>query len=226
MGFTSQHPSARAIHIAIADDHPVIRHAAAAALKGMTGVHIVASVASGAELLTALQGTRCDLIITDLLMPGAQADSDGLPLMQRLKRLYPDTPILVFTMVRNRDVLLEVDQMNVAGIVTKSEEVGVFIEATLNVVVQRLQYRSAAVRAILDAPPPATPALHDRSPLSGKELEVIRLYGAGLSLTEIAARLNRSISTIATQKGNAMRKLGIERNADMIRYVQSNRLIQ
>ena len=68
--------------------------------------------------------------------------------------------------------------------------------------------------------------LADRSTLTGKELEVIRLYGAGLSLTDIAARLNRSVSTIATQKGNAMRKLGIATNADMIRYTLINRLIQ
>jgi two-component system, NarL family, captular synthesis response regulator RcsB len=210
----------------IADDHPVIRHAAAAAFSRIAGMQIASSVASGAELLDALQTGKRHLIVTDLLMHGVQADRDGLHLIRRLKRLYPDTPILVFTMVRNRDILQELDQMDVAGIVTKSESIGVFIEAVQHVALHMQRYRSAGVQAILDAPRPEVMELADRSTLTGKELEVIRLYGAGLSLTDIAARLNRSVSTIATQKGNAMRKLGIATNADMIRYTLINRLIQ
>ncbi|CAB3756863.1 Transcriptional regulatory protein RcsB [Paraburkholderia humisilvae] len=195
-------------------------------MSRIAGMQIAASVASGAELLDALQTGPWHLIITDLLMHGVQADRDGLHLVRQLKRLYPDTPILVFTMVRNRDILQELEQINVAGIVTKSESVGTFAEAVAEVAMHRKRYRSAGVKAILDGPRPSVPGLADRSSLTGKELEVIRLYGAGLSLTEIAARLHRSVSTIATQKSNAMRKLGITTNADMIRYAHITRLIR
>jgi two-component system, NarL family, captular synthesis response regulator RcsB len=222
----SNDPSSREIRIALADDHPVIRHAAATAIGRIAGMQIAASVASGTELLDILQTGTWHLIVTDLLMHSEHADRDGLHLVKRLKTLYPAIPIVVFTMVRNRDILHELDQMEVAGIVTKSESIGVFMEALLDVAVHRQTYRSAAVQDILRSPHAAMPEPVVRSSLTGKELEVIRLYGAGLSLTEIAARLHRSISTVATQKGKAMRKLGIATNADMIRYVQANRLIQ
>jgi two-component system, NarL family, captular synthesis response regulator RcsB len=222
----SHNPLSREIRIAVADDHPVIRHAVAAAIGRIEGMHIAASVASGTELLDALQTEKWHLIVTDLLMYSEQADGDGLHLVRRLQQLYPAIPIMVFTMVHNRDILHELDQMEVAGIVSKSESIGVFMEAVLDVAVHRQPFRSASVQDILRGPPITMHEPAARFSLTGKELEVIRLYGAGLTLTEIAARLNRSISTVATQKGKAMRKLGIETNADMIRYAQANRLIQ
>jgi two-component system, NarL family, captular synthesis response regulator RcsB len=216
----------REIRIVMADDHPVIRHAAVAAIGRISGMHIAASVASGTELLDALQTGEWHLIVTDLLMHSEHADRDGLHLVRHLKRLYPAIPVIVFTMVRNRDILHELDQMEVEGIVTKSESIGVFMEAVLDVAVHRQPYRSPSVLDILRGPHVTVPEPAVRASLTGKELEVIRLYGAGLTLTEIAARLHRSISTVATQKSKAMRKLGIETNADMIRYVQANRLAQ
>jgi two-component system, NarL family, captular synthesis response regulator RcsB len=216
----------REIRIALADDHPVIRHAAAAAIGRIAGMNIAASVASGAELLDVLQTGEWHLIVTDLLMHDVEPDRDGLQLVKRLKRLYPATPIIVFTMVRNRDILQELDQMDIAGIVTKSESVGAFMEAVLDVASHGQRYRSAGVQEALNAAPVSAAEPVDRPALTAREFEVIRLYGSGLTLTEIAARLNRSISTVATQKSKAMRKLGIETNADMIRYAQANRLIQ
>ncbi|MDQ7976331.1 response regulator transcription factor [Paraburkholderia sp. SARCC-3016] len=222
----SNSPISRELRIAIADDHPVIRHAAAAAFAQIPGMHIAASVASGAELLEALHSGAWDLIVTDLLMPSEQIDGDGLHLVRRLKRLHPGIPIMVFTMVRNRDIVRELDQIGIAGIVTKSESIGVFMEAVLDVAVHRQRYRSAGVQDILRGPHATMPEPVVRPSLTPREFEVIRLYGAGLSLTEIAVRLHRSISTVATQKSKAMRKLGIETNAEMIRFVQANRLIQ
>jgi two-component system capsular synthesis response regulator RcsB len=54
--------------------------------------------------------------------------------------------------------------------------------------------------------------------LSARELEVVRLYASGMSLTEIAQQEKRSITTVATQKISAMRKLKIATNTDLIKY--------
>ena len=55
-------------------------------------------------------------------------------------------------------------------------------------------------------------------PLTRREMEVVRLFVSGLSIGDIAQRLNRGKQTISTQKIMAMRKLGIEREADLFRY--------
>ena len=61
--------------------------------------------------------------------------------------------------------------------------------------------------------------------LSKRELEVVRLFVSGMTITEIAAQLKRSIKTISTQKNTAMRKLGIERDSELFQYAQSNGLL-
>jgi two-component system capsular synthesis response regulator RcsB len=65
---------------------------------------------------------------------------------------------------------------------------------------------------------PATRALTTR------EIEVVRLFGAGYTVGEIAAQLHRSKQTISSQKSSAMKKLGIVRDADLIRYNDEQKL--
>jgi two-component system capsular synthesis response regulator RcsB len=61
--------------------------------------------------------------------------------------------------------------------------------------------------------------------LTKKELEVVRHFALGASLTEIARKVNRSISTVATQKSAAMKKLRLRTNAELVLYAQENGLV-
>ncbi|MEX1843606.1 response regulator transcription factor [Enterobacter cloacae] len=54
--------------------------------------------------------------------------------------------------------------------------------------------------------------------LTQKEIEVVKLLASGIPMVHIAKIKNRSISTVATHKYNAMRKLGISTNAELIRH--------
>ncbi|KAG1246118.1 hypothetical protein G6F68_014777 [Rhizopus microsporus] len=54
--------------------------------------------------------------------------------------------------------------------------------------------------------------------LSPREQEVGDLFTAGLSVAEIARKLDRKKQTVSTQKNNAMRKLGIERDAELLTF--------
>ncbi|MBI5443270.1 MAG: response regulator transcription factor [Deltaproteobacteria bacterium] len=56
------------------------------------------------------------------------------------------------------------------------------------------------------------------SPLSPKELEVIRLFGEGYSVREIASRLGRSHKTVETYCARMKKKLGITSNRDLLRH--------
>ena len=68
-------------------------------------------------------------------------------------------------------------------------------------------------------------ASHALQPLSKRELEVMRLYASGLTVNEIAERVNRSKKTISTHKARAMQKLGIEREVDLLRYAMEHGMV-
>ena len=61
--------------------------------------------------------------------------------------------------------------------------------------------------------------------LSRREAEVIRLYVSGRSVNEIASEFNRSKQTISSQKTSAMRKLGIKRDVELIRFAREMGLV-
>ena len=54
--------------------------------------------------------------------------------------------------------------------------------------------------------------------LTMREMEVVRLFVSGMSINEIAAQLNRTKQTISARKSRAMRKLGVERDADLFSF--------
>ncbi len=88
------------IRVVVADDHPVILFGAEQALLKFQGIRVVARAKQSTELVKILQTTPCDVLVTDLAMPGGQY-GDGLPLIGYLRRNFPDLPIVVLTMLEN-----------------------------------------------------------------------------------------------------------------------------
>ncbi len=60
--------------------------------------------------------------------------------------------------------------------------------------------------------------------LSLKEIEVVRLLANGMSVTQVASYLHRSVKTISTQKTNAMQKLGLKNDSELFHYAQQQGL--
>ncbi|ULX55128.1 DNA-binding response regulator [Cupriavidus taiwanensis] len=212
----------RTISAVIADDHPVIQLAVKATLSEIPNVQVCAMCASGRELFAALEVHRPDLIVTDFTMGRSEDSDDGLRLIQRLKQSSPDTPIVVFTMLTNGGLLTRIQETGVAGIVGKNEDPGILRQICMDAISGQGLRLSPGVWARLSS----TGALAggSASPLSPKEIEVVRMFAAGSTLTEIAGYLHRTLATVATQKRSAMHKLNITCNADLVAYARDNGL--
>jgi two-component system, NarL family, captular synthesis response regulator RcsB len=65
----------------------------------------------------------------------------------------------------------------------------------------------------------------DPAILSKREAEVVRLYAQGLSVTQIAEHLHRSVKTVSQQKNDAMRKLGVTSNTQLFEYARAYGLL-
>ena len=104
----------------VADDHPVILFGAEQALLKFQGIRVVARAKQSTELVKILQTTPCDVLVTDLAMPGGQY-GDGLPLIGYLRRNFPDLPIVVLTMLENAALLKRLNELGVTSVVNKSD---------------------------------------------------------------------------------------------------------
>ncbi|MEM5404416.1 response regulator transcription factor [Paraburkholderia unamae] len=212
----------RTLSVAIADDHPLIRLAIKEVLRPI-GFQVVTLCQSGKTLVEALDRQRFDLVVTDFSMERAQGSEDGLRLIQRIRMRHPDTPIVVSTMLTNSGLLACIKAEGVAGIVGKSEDPEILKCICLDVVSGSAGPRLSPAVGDRIASAAGRPGGNTVS-LSSKEIEVVRMFANGDSLTSIATSFHRSLATIAAQKRSAMQKLNIANNADLITYARDHGL--
>ncbi|WP_176042533.1 response regulator transcription factor [Burkholderia stabilis] len=197
--------------IVIADDHPIIVAGLQQIISKSTRYTVAGVANNGRDLLTWLKQGACDILILDYSMPKS-TDPDGYLLVELIRRNYPRIKILLLTMLDSPMLLRRLDGLQVEGLVSKSDAFA-DIGTALDAVSADKIYRSPTMRKLLSGG--HWPSDADSRDLSARELEVLRLLSDGLSVTEIAEKLSKSIKTISTQKMSAMRKLGVSTDLDL-----------
>lgn len=198
------------IRIIIADDHPIIRKGVMAVLSG-SDIQVVGEASCPVELLSLLDRVECDAVVTDYVMP-SDSSPDGIRLIERLRHLRPRLPIIVLTMLRNVGLLQALLSSGVKAIVDKTTAIAE-IHTAVRLAAMGHVFVSATFEGRL-----ARFGAHSVSKLTERESEVIRLLVAGMSVTEIANKLDRSVKTVSKQKTDAMKKLGLRSDMEIYAY--------
>jgi two-component system capsular synthesis response regulator RcsB len=184
------------------------------------GIDVVGVATSTDALITGLRSQECDVVITDLMMPGGSLP-DGTLLIQEIRAEFPLLPVLVMTMVSNLGIIDSLLRLGVLGVVEKTERMDLLIDAVRTVAARR-RFESPKLMDQLQAYR-GEKANSER--LSPREAEVIRLLASGLSVSEIGIRLERSLKTISRQKMDAMRKLGLESDVELYNYARDQGMV-
>ncbi|MDR7135001.1 two-component system capsular synthesis response regulator RcsB [Lysobacter niastensis] len=207
------------MRIILADDHPIIANGVRQFIEQESSRKIVAIAASTDELISVLEGTPCDLLITDFSMPGREVP-DGLPLLSRIRKSWPGLPIIVLTRISNPAILRSIRDVGVRGLISKSDAMPELLQA-IHSAMRGGDYLGKATKALLET---ARVGLKTESlaALSPREAEVLRLLASGMNIKQISRRLNRSPKTISNQKLAAMDKLGIRTDLEIYAYVSQH----
>lgn len=202
------------IRVGLADDHPTILFGLRHLLAEAGAIEVVGACQSAAELIAQLKRQPCDVIVLDYSMPAGDGP-DGLALVDHLRRHYPTSKLIVFTVMDSPFVLKPLLPHGVSSIVSKADAMGHVITA-VHTSYAGGQYLSPAIKTALNvARHQGATALRNLTP---RETEVLRLLMSGLTVTDVAARLNKSKQTISDQRKSAMRKIGASSNVDLIKY--------
>jgi Response regulator containing a CheY-like receiver domain and an HTH DNA-binding domain len=206
------------MRVIIADDHPVVR-IGLRMLIVLSGTCVVVGEAEGPDsLLNLLSTTPCDLLITDLSMPG-DLQSDGLKMLGMVRRRYPSVRIILVTMFANVATLRSALTEGVMAIVSKGASAKELPMAIRSVGEGR-RFVSELLRTALA--PAGIGHASTKPSLSAKEHEVVRMLASGMTVSEIAGYFNRSVSTISKQKNMAMHRLGISTDVDLFAYARDS----
>ena len=195
------------IHIMLVDAHPLVRAGLRARLEAVPHFRVVAEADSGAEALALAGGTRIDLVLMDITM----RDGSGIEATARLTANHPDIAILILSMHDKLEYVTQAMQAGARGYVLKDAP-GKDIVLAIDTVMAGGIYYSAAVARQL-----ARPAAQDNQ-LTSREQEVLRHIANGESNKQIARALDLSVRTVETHRLNIKRKLGIEGQAELIKF--------
>jgi two-component system, NarL family, captular synthesis response regulator RcsB len=207
----------RMVKVAIADDHPLLLSGLKYELEKHAGVTVIGMAQNSTELVELITQQPVDVVVSDYAMPGG-SHGDGMALFGFLKRRFPTTHVVAVTMMTNPRVIRHLVAQGVQCIVSKSDSL-TYVAGALYATLSGKHFFSPSIQAIAKMHDIGTSASASRfKKLTMRELEVARLFISGLTVTEIADRLHRSKQTVSTQKMSAMRKLGIRRDADLIKY--------
>lgn len=204
------------IKVVIADDHPIVLLGVREVIQRDGRFEVVGEATSSSQLIDRLQREKPEVVITDFHMPGDATFGDGLKLIEYLTRNFVDTQILVLTMMSNNLIVSRLHELGVMGVIQKNhlhEE----IENALNALASRRNYQSPVQNAVS--------VIHNQqqvderfASLSLREMEILRLFVAGHSVTDIARMVNRSSKTVSAQKVSAMRKLEVSTDQALVTY--------
>ncbi|MFM0626487.1 response regulator [Paraburkholderia xenovorans] len=200
----------------IADDHPLVLLAIENLISGYPNMEIVGRAADATELFAEVDRGSCDLVLMDLYMPGG-SDGSGLEVVRQFKTRYPDIALVVLTMETEAAELQKVISLGVEALVSKRDRIDLIHVAVITALAREC-YVGPAVRAWIADASAIQRLDYVRKILSRRELEVFTQYASGFGVTEIAARLERSVKTISAQKCTAMRKLALHSDAELFRF--------
>jgi len=208
------------IKVLIVDDHPIVRKGLRQMIEEALDMVVAGEAASGGEALALTRAERFDVLVLDLTMP----DGDGIEVLGRLRAEQPDLPVLIISMHPEDQYAVRLLQAGAAGYLSKKETPEKVV-AAIRTVVQGKKFFSAHVAQELAKTLRSGSERRPHERLSEREFQIMRLIVSGLSTREIATQLSLSENTVRTYRTRLFKKMGLKREADLVRYALQHGLI-
>lgn len=202
--------------VLLVDDHAVLRAGLRLLLNAETDFEVVGEAGDGRQVLHLVEKLDPDLIILDLTMPGL----GGLDTLRSLHKLNPNCRVLVLTMHKDQSYLRRALAAGAMGYVLKQADDQELLVALRAVSRDDIYVPPALAPSILGnlIPQPIEATSSQKTPLSEREEQVLRLVAKGYTSQEVSEQLNLAVTTVETYRSRAMRKLELHGRVQLVQY--------
>jgi two-component system, NarL family, response regulator DesR len=203
-GAANPEGTAAPVRLLLAEDQVMIREALAALLSFEGDIEVVAQVGRGDEVVAAAQGTRPDVAVLDIEMPGM----DGLAAAAELNRHLPDIKIVILTTFGRPGFLRRAMESGVSAFLVKDSPADKLTQSIRRVL---------AGERVID-PDLAAAALADGlNPLTPRERGVLAASADGGTIAQIARQLYLSEGTVRNYLSACIQKTGARNRAEALK---------
>ena len=205
------------MNIFLTDDHEILLDGLEKIILEEDELTVTGKASTVQDTLDQLTRLNVDLLITDYNLP----DDDGLSLVRKVKRKYPDLKIIVLSMHDEGHLVKEILKEGINGYVLKKDSHNELIDAIYAVKNGKV-YLSSDINTIL------VKGLHgegEQKLLTEREREILKLISQEYTNRQIAEELFISERTVETHRKNIFRKTGTNNMVGLIKYAYANNLI-
>lgn len=211
------------IHVIVADDQALIRGALSALIDLEDDMHVVAQAADGREAIAAVEAYTAEnsrgeeaskaastlVVIMDVEMPVI----DGISAAAALKERGANARVLMVTTFGRPGYVQRALDAGAVGFIVKDAPADQLLEA--------IRRTSQGLRTV--DPALAVDALtKGQSPLSAREVEVLRAFESGGTVEDVASELMLSAGTVRNYVSSAMDKTHARTRAEALKVATEN----
>jgi len=200
----------------IVDDHKIVIEGISSFLIGNNEFELMGYATSANQLFDFLEKQQPDILILDVRLPGLQGPHIAKIVLEK----YPHIKIIFLSVNTDKDSLNSAIESGGRGYLTKDISEEEFILA-LQKIKNNENYFSTNIQQVLYKSFANTikeNLTHNKTPLSDREIDVVKLFTEGYSYKEIGKRLSISTRTVETHKKNILEKLELKTTVDLVKY--------
>ncbi|WP_305983198.1 response regulator [Roseivirga thermotolerans] len=203
--------------IVLVDDHSILLDGLKKLIQEDDMLTVVDAVDNLPDAIRSIDKHKPELVITDYNL----GEDDGLSLVQKVKRILPETRFIVLSMHDESHLVKEILKEGINGYVLKKDTKAELLEAIYSVRAGKM-YLSSDINAML------VKSLYEPDEgklLTSREREILQLIAKEYSNKNIAEELFISERTVETHRKNIFRKTKTNSIVGLIKFAYANNLI-
>lgn len=210
--------------LVIAEDHTILRQGLKALLSSNPDLEVVGEAQDGIEAIRCVEKTKPDLLLLDLNMPRM----DGISVIRDIKKRFKETKIVVLTMHKVEEYVVEAFRWGVEGYCLKSSPLEELLMALRSVLSGKFFVSPDISGKVLEGYLAGQKDIKGKSSwdtLTPREKEVLKMVGEGYKNKEIANYLCISAKTVEKHRANVMQKLDLHSASALTSYAIEKGLV-
>lgn len=208
--------SANDIRICLIEDDATIREGYAFLLGNTPGLSVVATYPNADEALKKIATEKPEVILLDIELPG----TSGLDALPKLKKLLPDTYILMLTVYEQPNHIFRALGTGASGYLTKNSSPEKIVSAIHEVMEGGGPMSAQIARMVI-----SSFQRSEASPLTKRETEILELISVGKSRKKIAEELFIDLETVKSHIKNIYQKLDVHSKEDALKTAKEQKFI-
>ncbi|AZB35789.1 response regulator [Chryseobacterium bernardetii] len=206
------------INIVIVDDHPIVIEGLKMMLKSQPSFNILETFISGSEIIRFIGRNKVDIILLDIALP----DANGTELCREIKKISPETSVIMFSNRSERSIIMQAIQNGASGYLLKNtsiEELVICIQGALSgdIVFCNETKQIISRPSQNDIPIPR---------LTKREKQILHLVAQGKTSNMIAEELFLSPLTVDTHRKNLLQKFQAKNSTELVNQAIEYNLIE